>query len=382
MKEMSLKKDNVKGLCLAACNQWETYVPIEEMGQDVQFVKINGKDKVFSLDNLNLDYQSLLIGPKVIGFPQLESLFEFRGGKLTETVQPPRKKLLFGLRACDLKGILFMDEFFKRSFQDIYYLNRSADRLLVLVGCKRPPRDCFCTSAKTGPFLPLAGSFDKPEESDFDLQMVDIGDVYVVEIGSRKAEEFVNTYSKFFDRASEKMVAQSKEAKCAAEQAVSLKVDFDKAIKNFCQDKVPEEIYERLAQRCIYCGGCLYVCPTCTCFNVFDETIRWASEKENVGCASAHQIQEIPSLSGEIKSVGGRRCRNWDACVFEGYTREASGHNPRYEKWVRTSRRYEHKLKYDYLTTGKSGCVGCGRCLSSCPVNIGISQVIEEVSKI
>jgi len=68
--------------------------------------------------------------------------------------------------------------------------------------------------------------------------------------------------------------------------------------------------------------------------------------------------------------------------VFEGYTREASGHNPRLEKWIRTSRRYEHKLKYDYLTTGMSGCVGCGRCLTSCPVNIGISQVIEEVSKI
>jgi ferredoxin len=196
----------------------------------------------------------------------------------------------------------------------------------------------------------------------------------VVEIGSKKAEEFVNTYSNFFHPASEKMITQSKAAKCAAEQAVSLKVDFDKAIKNFCEDKVPEEIYERIAQRCIYCGGCLYVCPTCTCFNVFDETVGWAS---------AHQIQEqIPTLSGESKSGDGIRCRNWDACVFEGYTREASGHNPRHEKWLRTSRRYEHKLKYDYLTTGRSGCVGCGRCLSSCPVNIGISQVIEEVSKI
>ncbi len=206
------------------------------------------------------------------------------------------------------------------------------------------------------------------------MQLVDVGDVYVVEIGSKKAEEFANTYSEFFDRASEEIVAKAKEAKCAAEQAVSLKVDFLKAIENFCQDNIPEEIYERIAERCIYCGGCLYVCPTCTCFNVFDES---------VVCASAHQIQkEISTLSGESKNGGGRRCRNWDACVFEGYTREASGHNPRHEKWVRTSRRYEHKLKYDYLTTGTSGCVGCGRCLSSCPVNIGIIQVIEEAAKI
>ena len=355
MKELLLKKENVKSLCIEACDEWETYVPLEGMGQDVHFVKINDKDKDFSLDKLNLDYESLVIPPKVIGFPQVESLFDFQGGRITETVQHPGKKLLFGLRACDLKGILFMDEFFKRDFQDIYYLNRSADRLLVLIGCKHPPRDCFCTSTKTGPFLPVRRSVGQGEESEFDLQMVDVGDVYLVELGSKKAEEFVKTYRKFFDEASKKVVSQSKKAKRAAEQAVSLKVDLEKAIKNFCEDKIPEEIYERIGERCIYCGGCLYVCPTCTCFNVFDD------KKE---------------------TDSGIRCRNWDACVFEGYTREASGHNPRHEKWIRTSRRYEHKLKYDYLATGMSGCVGCGRCLSSCPVNIGIVQVIEEAAKI
>ena len=350
MKEKLLKKDNVKALCAKACKEWETYVPLKEMGQDVQFVRINDKEKNGALDKLDLDYESLLICPKAIGFPQLESLFEFQSGKVTETVQPRTKKLLFGLRACDLKAMLFVDEFFKRDFEDIYYLNRSADKLLVLVGCMRPPRDCFCTSTKTGPFLPASPG----QESDFDLQMVDIGDAYLIEVGSKKGEEFVERYREFFNEASGKAVSQSKKAKRAAEEAVSLKVDFDRAIKNFCEDKFPQEVYERVAERCIYCGGCLYVCPTCTCFNVFDEK----------------------------QAETGRRCRNWDACVLQGYTREASGHNPRQEKWLRTARRYEHKLKYDYLTTGMSGCVGCGRCLSACPVNIGISQIIEEAAKL
>jgi len=83
----------------------------------------------------------------------------------------------------------------------------------------------------------------------------------------------------------------------------------------------------------------------------------------------------------EKRGNWGIRYRNWDACVFEGYTREASGHNPRSQKWVRTSRRYEHKLKYDYLTTGMSGCVGCGRCLASCPVDIGMSKFIQEITE-
>lgn len=354
MKEVLLKKDSVKALCLEACHEWETYVPLEGIGQDVQFVKIEDKEGNFALDKLKLDYESLVIPPKVIGFPQLECLFEFRDGKITETVQSPSKKLLFGLRACDIKSILFVDEFFKRDFQDFYYLNRLTNRLLVLVGCKQPTKNCFCTSAKTGPFLPVRGRHGKEEESDFDLQMVDVGDEYLVEVGSKKGEEFVNSFREFFNEASEEVIDQSKKAKRAAAEAINLNVDFEKAIKNFCEDKIPEEIYERIAQRCIYCGGCIYICPTCTCFNVFDEK----------------------------EADTGRRCRNWDACVFAGYTREASGHNPRHEKWIRTSRRYEHKLKYDYLTTGTSGCVGCGRCLSSCPVNIGISQVIEEAAKI
>ena len=352
MKEMLLKKDNIKDLCIKACDDWETYVPLEIMGRDAQFVKINAQEKKSSLDKLNLDYESLVIGPKVIGFPQIESLFQFQGDRITETVPSPGKKLLFGLRACDIKGILFVDEFFKRNFKDIYYLNRSTDRLLVLVGCKRPPRDCFCTSTKTGPFLPFPAR--DGEQADFDLQMVDIGDMYVVEVGSKKAEEFIEGYREFFDEISEQALAQAEKAKHAAAEAVNIKVDFEKALENFAEDRIPKQIYERIAERCIYCGGCLYVCPTCTCFNVFDEK----------------------------EADSGKRFRNWDTCVFEGYTREASGHNPRLEKWVRTSRRYEHKLKYDVLTTGVSGCVGCGRCLSSCPVNIGIVQVIEEAAKI
>ena len=354
MKEMLLKKDNVKALCMEACKEWETYVPLEGLGQDVQFEKINDKETDSALNGLNLDYAWLVIPPKVIGFPQLESLFEFQNGKVTEIVQPAGKKLLFGLRACDLKAILFVDEFFKRDFEDIYYLSRCSNILTVLVGCMRPPRDCFCTSAKTGPFLPSLYESDRNQESDFDLQMIDVGNAYVVEIGSKKAEQFIESHRRFFDEASEQVIAKSEQAKSSAEQAVTRKVDFEKAIENFCKDKFPRDSYETIAERCIYCGGCLYVCPTCTCFNVFDE------KQENHG----------------------GRYRNWDACVLEGYTREASGHNPRQEKWLRTARRYEHKLKYDYLATGMSGCVGCGRCLASCPVDIGIVQAIEEAAKI
>ncbi len=343
MKSCVLKKDRIRDLCLEASGERETYVPVENMAGDVHFVKLTDDNRSESLDRMNLDYKELVIPPKTIGFPQLESLFEFQETTITETVPQPSGKLVFGIRACDLKGMLFVDAFFQRNFEDIYYLNRTEDRLLVLVGCKTPPRECFCTSTETGPFL----------KDGYDLQMTDIGDSYYVEIGSEKGGEFVAVYSGYFEDAPEDLSARAENAKKAAGDAVKRNVDFKKAVNMFCEDKIPQETYERIAERCILCGGCLYVCPTCTCFNVFD-------------------VQ---------KSGKGTRYRNWDACVFEGYTREASGHNPRQQKAVRISRRYEHKLKYDYLTTGMSGCVGCGRCLASCPVDIGIIQVIEEAVK-
>ena len=212
----------------------------------------------------------------------------------------------------------------------------------MVVGCTSPSQNCFCTSTGTGPFI----------EDGFDLQLTDLGERYLVEVGSENGEKFIGEFEDLFPGASEDEIHHSEEVKAAAEKAVTLKVDFNEAIRRLSEDDVPREIYEEIAERCIYCGGCLYVCPTCTCFNVFDD----------------------------VKEGEGARFRNWDGCVFEGYTREASGYNPRRDKCSRTARRYEHKLKYDYQETGISGCVGCGRCLTSCPVNIGISTFIQKLT--
>jgi len=338
MNNRILQKRNINDLLARAGETRELYLPLEKAGGDVQFVRL---DDTGELANLNLNYDQLVIPPKNIGFPQLESLFEFKNGEIRPTVQPHSPKLLFGLRACDLKGILFADEFFKRDFEDVYYTSRMEGRLTVVIGCTSPSPNCFCTSTGTGPFL----------EDGFDLQLVDLGEEYLVEAGSENGEKFVEEFDDFFREAAEETQTRSEDAKTAAAKAVTLKLDFNQAIRRVGADDVPREIYDEIAERCIYCGGCLYVCPTCTCFNVFDD----------------------------VKGEEGARFRNWDSCVFEGYTREASNYNPRRKKHLRASRRYQHKLKYDYQETGISGCVGCGRCLTSCPVNIGMSTFIENL---
>ncbi len=344
MKKLE-KKDIVK-LLKEASVKWNVYMPQKYPGGDVLIAALP-KDKeqtASALQNLALGNEDTIVSQKDIFFPQLESMLSFKSGKIEETVDSS-PKLLFGMKPCDLKGMLFADEFFKRNFEDKYYLSRIKERLVIVIGCLAPPRPgaCFCTSAKTGPFA----------DAGFDLQLVETGDSYLVEVGTEKGREFMEKHkTSFADSADdESVIAQIKKK---AAEAVDLKVDFQKALELMAKtDFMPEEIYKRISERCVYCGACLYACPTCTCFNVFDNT----------------------------KNNEGQRLRNWDACVFEGYTREASGHNPRQEKWVRTSRRYEHKLKYDQKITGQSGCVGCGRCLARCPVNIGISKFIKEITE-
>ncbi len=342
-----IEKEKVEDLLREVNRAWNTYVPQTNLGGDTWFEPLpkNGRELDDALKNIVLGDEEVVISPKDTFFPQLECMFEFQEGKIRETVESS-PKFVFGLKACDLKGILFSDDFFKRAFEDRYYLGRIQGRFLVVIGCLNPPRPtaCFCTSAKTGPFA----------EGGYDWQLVDNGDSYFVETGSQIGVELLERYGEFFKDPPADAERTLDHIKTKAYEAVELRVDFQRALDLMADDQfVPEETYKRIGERCIYCGACLYVCPTCTCFHVFDY----------------------------LKAGQGARYRNWDACVFEGYTREASGHNPREGKWMRTARRYEHKLRYDYRVTGMSGCVGCGRCLASCPVDIGISKFIQEITE-
>lgn len=333
----TINKKDISHLLEAVKKDYQVYAPLEFTGGDIMFAPLDDKNKIVLGDT------DTIISPKDIFFPQLETMFEFDKGKIKPTVENS-PKMIFGIKPCDLKGILFADEFFKRDFEDAYYLSRADKRFLVTIACLQPPRPdaCFCTSAKTGPFA----------ENGFDLQLVDNGDYYFVQTGSEQGEEFIEKHAKFFKNAprAENIISELKEK---AEKSLQVEVDFDKAIECMKDEKFdPQELYNQIAERCIYCGACLYTCPTCTCFNVSDNACK---DK-------------------------GMRLRLWDTCIFEGYTREASGHNPRKTKDLRTARRYEHKLRYDYKVSETSGCIGCGRCFASCPVQLGMSKFIEEIT--
>ncbi|MFC1926046.1 4Fe-4S dicluster domain-containing protein, partial [Chloroflexota bacterium] len=112
--------------------------------------------------------------------------------------------------------------------------------------------------------------------------------------------------------------------------------------------------WDRLADRCVHCNVCSYVCPTCYCFDVRDYEAK-----------------------GKIDRV-----RSWESCQSSGFTKIAGGHDPRPTKGTRLRQRFNHKLFYFPEEFGTSHCVGCGRCVRSCPVNIDIREIIRNIQEL
>ena len=205
------------------------------------------------------------------------------------------------------------------------------------VGCSTPCSTCFCTSVGGGPF----------DEAGLDILLTDAGDAFLAKVLTKKGKELVGSVNTF-DPAEEKLIQRGMAIEEEAEGKIVSKVDTSRLAGMDTLALHSADFWEKVQFACINCGVCTYLCPTCWCFDIQDET------QGRAGC----------------------RIRNWDSCMFPLFTLHASGHNPRGRKVRRVRQRFMHKLKYfvDVYQMGVA-CVGCGRCVQHCPVNIDIREV-------
>jgi ferredoxin len=213
--------------------------------------------------------------------------------------------------------------------KDQHYLEKRRDSVLIGLNCNVPFENCFCSATRSGPFL----------ETGYDLMFTDLGDRFLVEVGRPKGRELLRAWPQFFTPAEPEDTQAQYQLSLEAMAGFHLDVYADQAIARLAADKVPESVWQQLSLRCQDCAGCAYICPTCTCFTIFDRPD---------GAAS------------------GERLRSWDACTFAGFTRLAGGYNPVPHKTHAIQQRFMHKLKYDVDKHGRPSCVGCGRCVGIC----------------
>ncbi|HUV51336.1 MAG TPA: 4Fe-4S dicluster domain-containing protein [Anaerolineae bacterium] len=335
-----LSKEHLKSFLRKISKEHELIAPVKNRSGDTLL------EVIPSVDEVVFDFKSKPVMPaKNFFFPRSETIFKYqRKGKhyKFDEILDNTPRILFGLRSCDLWGILFLDMIFQENFKDRYYLNRRINAVLINIGCNEPMGNCFCRSTKSGPFL----------THGYDLQLTDLGDRFFVEIGRPRGRELVDEWNYFFSPATTKDMEHQYEMLLEAESRFHQIVDMDTAVSRLMNDEVDETLWEELGNRCQNCGGCAYVCPTCYCFNIVD----------------------IP-----ISDTEGERLRIQDSCTFSGFTRLAGGYNPRHERKRRIRRRFYHKLYYDSKKHCRPSCVGCGRCVEICFGRVDMINFIKRV---
>jgi sulfhydrogenase subunit beta (sulfur reductase) len=187
------------------------------------------------------------------------------------------------------------------------------------------------------------------DKKDSDVLITELDKGYYVEALTEKGEAVLKD-ANLQDGASYKAEAEGRQAN--AEKQVKKAFEGGKNVEISQDTFQSDEFWEEVSAKCISCGACTYICPTCYCFNITDE-------------------QGIDT---------GERIRSWDSCMFPHYTLEASGHNPRTRKAQRLKNRIGHKFVYYPEIHKELLCSGCGRCIRHCPVSVEISKIVAKMT--
>jgi ferredoxin len=341
--EYMLKKKDWNGFLDAVKKRHALWGPRRQGGQ-VAF------GPVAHLDSAGLDaFDNSSLSPKEIFFPRSEIMLTFRksgedANIYKEVTERPSPRLVFGIRPCDAGAFSLLDRIFGNDlYSDTYWFAKRDATTLMGLGCSRPRSTCFCTSVGSHPFA----------ERGLDILSSDLGDRYILKVLTPKGEKLLKGLS-FLEDAQERDISTQEDLRREAENALSpRRFSIEKIEGKTALELFNQECWSEIQEPCLGCATCAYACPVCHCFDIQDEVF-----KDN-----------------------GVRLRTWDTCMSWLFTAHASGHNPRGSAKDRVRQRFMHKFKYlPAKKEGDMGCVGCGRCISLCPVNIDIREVLRAMN--
>lgn len=289
-------------------------------------------------------------GPKRYLFPAVQSLFSFHmeGSQFILDEAPPSspKLAMLGVRPCELAAMAVQDRVFGapdnghfRCELNSYFKQAREDAMIVVVNCTRPGGTCFCASMGTGP----------QATTGFDLAMTELRRGFVIQVGSARGAEVLG---KLPVREPSSAELELEEVRLEQARSCMGRQMDTRGLREVLNSNVENPVWEAVAKHCLGCGNCTMVCPTCFCSTVVDSS----------------------RLDGRTVS----RIRQWESCFTHQFSYTTGGPvrssiRARYRHWLR------HKLSTWHEQFGSSGCVGCGRCITWCPVGIDLTKEVAAI---
>jgi ferredoxin len=339
MKKRLIKKHELTGIIDKLASGLLVYAPVQDE-DNVLFKPVQKGDTVLTT------FANTKNAPKNLFFPRSELLMKYtrtdKGMELAAGAPEASQAVIFGVRPCDARSLILLDMLFDQDkWKDPYYFDKRAKTTVIALNCVHPPySSCFCTS--------VGGSPVSSEGAD--ILLTDLGENYLTEFVTEKGRALL----KYFGDVNADKTSEKTKDEIAKTSAAEIKVQIPaREIKPWLDANFEHPFWDTIHQKCIACGTCTYLCPTCHCFDITDE----------------------------MKGGNGMRIRNWDSCMYWLFTKETSGHNPRSSQKERWRQRLMHKFRYYVDMFGAISCVGCGRCVIYCPVNLDIRKLVEDIAK-
>jgi len=296
-------------------------------------------DRLESAQDLRLDYDVTILPPKKYFLPQKEVLSTFdRYTMQFEAVIETDPFVVFGVHPYDVEAIRQLDLIFRKDHADAHYLARREAATIVALDVETPSKDVFagCMGHAT---------CERMEGFDLLLTRIDDDGTYLLDARTDKGLALLADAAGATDATGEQIERRRAVWKRNGERLKQHKLELHPSdLPQLLAGSEDHPVWEEKAELCYSCGSCNLVCPTCYCFDVQDE-MDWDPAK-------------------------GRRVRTWDGCMLAGFAEVAGGHNFREQRSERYRHRYYRKGKYVHDMIGEIGCVGCGRCISACTVEI------------
>lgn len=340
---LSIAKDKIDSLFELIGSKQPVYLPVDNNSGKADFAKWQKGTKLS--EKLKTTRSA-----KDFFFPKTEHLVSYEMSGKEVKVVDPRKEVedfvIFGVRACDARGFTAIDNvYLNMNPVDSYYKNRREHGTVIVLACNEPAKTCFCST------FGIDASLAKPA-GDVSCWLAD--GKYYFEANTDKGKAFVeNTKSVLEDADTSAVEACRKDIAEKVEKLPFAHLDLSKFQGKDMLKIFNSKIWDKVSEPCVGCGTCTYVCPTCMCFDVRD-------------FATSNGVRQI-------------RC--WDSCMYNDFTQMAA-ENPRHTQKERSRQRFMHKLMYYPMAhDGMFSCVGCGRCVENCPVNMNIVKVIKAVNE-